>query len=55
MRRWRLRFETRSRAEPLKSAGHLGQYVVLVLEEQVRTGKDDPSDVFWPTADLRGD
>ena len=43
----RLRFELRSRAEPVKSAGHCGQRVMSVLEEEEGVGaeKDDPGDV----------
>ena len=43
----RLRFVLRLRAEPVKSAGHCGQRVTSVLEEEDGVGaeNDDPGDV----------
>lgn len=43
---WRLRFDERSRREPVKSAGQRRQCVTSVLEEGDWAEKDDSGEVL---------
>lgn len=45
---WRLRFEPRSRAEPVKRAGQRGQRVISALEEEEgeEAEKEEAGEVF---------